>query len=86
MTRFASRLAGATGTSCGLLVVTGGVAAAAGLVFLSVLCVFGLSLVAWVPVGWFVGWLTPPFMKLVAKNLDGVQEMAGDVFDRCIFY
>ena len=68
-----------------LIVVTGGVDNAAGLVFLSSLH-FGLSLVAGIPVRWFVGWLTLTFIELFTKNLDGVKEVAGNVFDPCISY
>lgn len=82
----ASRLAGTPVTFCGLIVATGGVDNAASLVFLSVLCTFGLSLVAWIPVRWFVGWLTLTFIELFMKNLDGVEEVAGNVFDLCISY
>ena len=70
----------------GLIVVTGGVDNAASLVFLPVLCTFGLSLVAGIPVRWFVGWLTLTFMRLFAMNLDGVKEVAGNFFDLCISY
>ena len=65
---------------------TGGVDNAAYLVFHSVLCTVRISLVVWIAVRWFVGWLTLTFIRLFAMNLDGMEGVAGYFFDLCISY
>jgi len=74
MKSLASFAIGAPVTFLGLIVVAGGVENAAMVVFCSVVLTAGVALVVWIPLCWFVGWVTLELIGSFVKKPDGKEE------------
>ena len=61
---------GAAVVFVGLAICCGGVEQAISLLFISVICTVGFSLLIWIPLCWFTGWLLVTVFTSLARALD----------------
>ncbi len=69
-------LCGMPVTFLGLIIFSGSVENAGATFFISVICTAGIGLVFWIPLWWFVGWMTLELIGIFMNKRYGKEEAA----------